>query len=125
VRDEQTAVAVSASLQPFQRLSFFSVTVDVKPGQDADAVTQRLDQIIAELIASGPTADEIQRVATTQIAQSTFAIEQIGGFTGATWALADGQIMTGNPGYFRSNLLEYGQATPESVRAAMKESSSR
>lgn len=120
VRDEQTAVAVTAGLQPFQRLSFFSVTVDVKPGQDADAVTRRLDEIMADFIANGPTADEIQRVATTQIAQSTFAIEQIGGFTGATWVLADGQIMTGDPGYFRRNLLEYGEATPASVRAAMQ-----
>jgi zinc protease len=120
VRDEQVAVAVTSGLQPFQRLSFFSVTVDVKPGQDADAVTRRLDQIIADLIASGPTADEIQRVATTQVAQSTFAIEQIGGFTGATWVLADGQIMTGDPGYFLRNLREYGEATPESVRAAMQ-----
>ena len=120
VRDEQSAIAVTAGLQPFQRLSFFSVTVDVKPGVDADMVTRRLDEIMAELIANGPTEDEIQRVATTQIAQSTFAIEQVGGFTGATWQLGDGFIMTGDPAYFRNNLLEYGTATPASVREAMQ-----
>ena len=119
VRDEQSAVAVTTFILPFQRISYFGITVDVKPGEDPQAVTNRLDQIVAEFIANGPTEDEIQRVATTQIAQSVFAIEQIGGFTGKAWVLADGAIMTGDPNYFRANLLEYGDVTPASVREAM------
>ena len=43
VRGEQTAVGVTAGVQPFQRVSMFEVQVDVKPGQDADAVSRRLD----------------------------------------------------------------------------------
>ena len=43
VRGEQTAVSVTADVQPFHRISLFEVTVDVKPGQDADAVSRRLD----------------------------------------------------------------------------------
>ncbi len=119
VRDEQTAVNVTSFLLPFQRVSYFGITVDVKPGEDPAAVTARLDQIVADFIANGPTEDEIQRVATTQIAQGVFAIEQIGGFTGKAWVLADGAIMTGDAGHFRANLLEYGDATPASVRDAM------
>src|SRR3546814_9621610 len=41
VRKDQTAVRVSATLQPFHRLSLFEVQVDVKPGVDADQVAQR------------------------------------------------------------------------------------
>src|SRR3546814_12261355 len=41
VRKDQTAVRVSANLQPFHRLSLFEVQVDVKPGVDADQVAQR------------------------------------------------------------------------------------
>jgi predicted Zn-dependent peptidase len=119
VRDEQSAVNVTSFLLPFQRISYFGITVDVKPGEDPQAVTTRLDQIVADLIANGPTEDEIQRVATSEIARGVFAIEQIGGFTGKAWVLADGAIMTGDPGYFRSNLLEYGDVTPASVRDAM------
>ena len=85
VRDEQSAVTVNSFLLPFQRVSYFGIVVDVKPGEDPQAVTNRLDQIVADFIANGPTEDEIQRVATTQIAQSVFAIEQIGGFTGKAW----------------------------------------
>lgn len=119
VRGDETAVSVSASVLPFQRVSMFFVTVDVKADEDPSAVSERLDQIIAEFIATGPTADEIQRVATGQIAQNIFNIEQVGGFSGKTVALANGAVIAGDPNFFRRNLLEYGQATPESVRAAM------
>ena len=40
VRQDQTAVGVRAFVQPFQRVSMFEVQVDVKPGQDADAVSR-------------------------------------------------------------------------------------
>jgi zinc protease len=118
VRDEQTAVSVSASVLPFQRVSMFFVTVDVKPGEDANAVSQRLDQIIAEFLANGPTTDEVQRVATQTVAASFFNIEQVGGFNGKTVALANGAVLAGDPGFFRRNLLEYGTVTPEDVRVA-------
>jgi zinc protease len=118
VRDEQTAVSVTSSVLPFQRVSLFLVTVDVKPGEDADAVSRRLDEIIAEFIANGPTADEVQRVATQQVAQSFFNIEQVGGFGGKTVALATGAVLAGDPNFFRRNLMEYGTVTPGDVQAA-------
>lgn len=125
VRDEQTATAVSASVLSFQRVSLFFVTADVKPGEDADAVSRRLDEIIAEFIANGPTADEIQRVATQEVAGSLFNIEQIGGFSGKTVALANGAVLAEDPNFFRRNLLEYGQVRSETVRAAAAEWLSR
>ena len=125
VRDEQTAVSVSSSLLPFQRVGLFFVTVDVKPGEDVDAVSRRLDEIIAEFIANGPTADEVQRVATQEVAGSLFNIEQIGGFSGKTVALANGAVLAEDPDFFRRNLLEYGQVTPETVQAAASEWLSR
>ena len=119
VREEESAVAVSSSVLPFQRVSMFFVTVDVKPGEDAGAVSQRLDAIIADYIANGPTAEELQRVATQQVAGALFNIEQVGGFSGKTVALANGAVLAGDPRFFRRNLLAYGEATPETVRAAM------
>jgi predicted Zn-dependent peptidase len=97
----------------------------VKPGEDAEAVSRRLDEIIAEFIANGPTADEIQRVATQEVAGSLFNIEQIGGFSGKTVALANGAVLAEDPDFFRRNLLEYGQVRPETVRAAASEWLSR
>jgi zinc protease len=54
VRDEQSAVSVSSSVLPFQRISMFFVTVDVKPGVDPATVSARLDQIIGEYLADRP-----------------------------------------------------------------------
>lgn len=119
VRDEQAAVSVSSSVLPFQRVSLFFVTVDVKPGVDPAAVSARLDQIIGEYIATGPTADEIQRVATQQVFGSVLAIEQVGGFGGKTVALANSAVIAGDPNFYERNLRAYGDVTPAAVRDVM------
>lgn len=119
VRDEQAAVSVSSSVLPFQRVSLFFVTVDVKPGVDPAAVSARLDQIIGEYIATGPTADEIQRVATQQVFGSMLAIEQVGGFGGKTVALANSAVIAGDPNFYERNLRAYGDVTPAAVRDVM------
>ncbi|MGE0741953.1 MAG: M16 family metallopeptidase [Hyphomonadaceae bacterium] len=119
VQNDQTAVAVTGSLLPFQRIGMFFVTVDVQPGQDAAAVSTRLDGIIADLIANGPTEDEIQRVATGQVAQSIFSIEQVGGFNGKTVALANSAVLAEDPDFYMANLRAYGDVTPAAVREAL------
>jgi len=119
VRDEQSAVSVSSNVLPFQRVSMFFVTVDVKPGVDPAAVSTRLDQLIAEFIASGPTEDEIQRVATQQVFGSVLSIEQVGGFNGKTVALANSAVIAGDPDFYERNLRAYGAVTPADVRGVM------
>jgi zinc protease len=118
VRGEQSAVSVSAGVTPFQRMSLFEITVDVKPGQDAEAVSNRLDAIIADFIANGPSDDDVRRAATTRVSQGLFAMEQVGGFSGQTYALGNGAVLAGDPGFFIKNLRAYGDVTPQSVRAA-------
>ncbi|MDO1559187.1 pitrilysin family protein [Brevundimonas sp. 2R-24] len=118
VRGDQSAVSVSASVLPFQRLSLFFVTVDVKPGQDADAVSRNLDQLIADFSRTGPTADEVQRVAAREVAGAMANIEQVAGYVGKTQLLGNGAIIAGDPGFFRRNIVEYGEVTPAAVQAA-------
>src|SRR5688572_15437619 len=64
VRNEKIAVGVTAGLQPFHRLGMFEVSATVKPGIDPALVERRLDEIIAEFLANGPTEDEVRRAAT-------------------------------------------------------------
>ena len=120
VRGEQTAVSVSAGYQPFQRLGMFSVTVDVKPGQDADAVSARLDALLADFIASGPTEDEVARVVATRMSQAIQALEPTGGFGGKAVVLAEGALYADDPGFYRRQMAAYGAVTPASVKAAMQ-----
>ncbi|HEX8222351.1 MAG TPA: pitrilysin family protein [Allosphingosinicella sp.] len=120
VRKDQTAVGVRAYILPFHRVSQFEIQVDVKEGVDPEAVSARLDQIVAELIANGPTADEVQRVVMTDVAGRIRGLEQVGGFGGKAVALAEGALYANDPEYYKKQLLAYGRVTPASVRAAMQ-----
>jgi zinc protease len=120
VRGEQTAVRVTAGVQPFHRLSFFEVTADVKPGQDADAVSRRLDEIIADFVRTGPTADEVRRAVMVTLSGRIQGLEQVGGFGGKAVALAEGMLYANDPDFYRTRLERLARVTPEQVRAAMQ-----
>ena len=120
VREEQSAVNVSAYLLPFVHGSLFNVQVDVKPGGDADAVAKRLDEIMADYIANGPTADEVQRVAASTAAQQIDGLEQVGGFGGKATALAEGQLYVGDSNFYKKELERLAATRPETVKAAMQ-----
>jgi zinc protease len=120
VRGDETAVAVTAEYQPFHRVGIFEISVDVRPGVDADAVAADLDALVADFIDRGPTADEVARVATLRMAQRIRALEPVGGFTGKAVVLAEGALYAGDPGHYRDELAAYGKVTPGSVRNTMQ-----
>ncbi|HEY5711486.1 MAG TPA: pitrilysin family protein [Allosphingosinicella sp.] len=120
VRGEQTAVSVSAGVQPFQRVSHFEVEVNVKPGQDADAVSRRLDAIIEDYVRTGPTADEVRRAVMRTLSARVQGLEQVGGFGGKAVALAEGMLYADDPNFYRTRLVQLAAVTPEQVRAAMQ-----
>jgi len=120
VRNEQTAVRVSAENQTFHRVGIFEVQVDVKPGVDPNAVAKRLDAIIAELVAKGPTEDEVQRVVMTEVAGRIRGLEQVGGFGGKATALAEGALYANDPDFYRKRLLSLGRITPAEVQEVMQ-----
>ncbi|MBU3077048.1 M16 family metallopeptidase [Sphingomonas quercus] len=125
VRDEKLAVAVSADMAPLERVGLYSVVVDVRPGVDPQIVSKRLDQIIADFLAKGPTADEVQRVATRMVAARLGGLEQVGGFGGKAVTLAEGQLYSGDPDFYKKQLALYAAATPASVTAATRKWLSR
>ncbi|MEH6791580.1 M16 family metallopeptidase [Parasphingorhabdus sp.] len=120
VREEKNAVAVSAFVIPFVHGSLVNIQVDVKPSEDADAVAKRLDEIVADFIANGPTADEVQRVATRDAAARIAGLEQVGGFSGKAVALAEGKLYSDDPEFYKKELQRLASTTPESVTAAMQ-----
>ena len=115
VRDEKVAVGVKANVQPFEKLSIAEITVDVKPGQDAVAVGKRLDQLLADYLAKGPSADEVQRAATQRVAGTISGLEQVGGFSGKAVTLAEGAVYSDDPATYKKDLAAYAAATPAQV----------
>ena len=120
VRDEKVAVAVKASIQPFEKLSMVEITVDVKPGQDPVAVGKRLDALLADYLAKGPSADEVLRAATQQLSGTIGGLEKVGGFSGKAVTLAEGAVYSNDPGKYKKDLAVYAAATPASVSAAAR-----
>ena len=125
VREEKLAVSVTAGLQPFQRIGMFEVTATVKPGVDPAVVEKRLDEILADYIANGPTEDEVRRAATQEVGSEIRGLEQVGGFGGKAVALAQGQVFVGDSDFYKKNLEAYARLTPADVKAAMQQWLSR
>ncbi|RST32035.1 insulinase family protein [Sphingomonas ginkgonis] len=125
VRDEKIAVSVSAELQPFQRIGVFEVSATVKPGVDPALVERRLNEIMADYIANGPTDAEVRRAATDEVAGRIKGLEQVGGFEGKAVALAEGQVFAGDSNFYKRSLDSYAALTPATVRAAMQQWLSR
>ncbi|HKY81164.1 MAG TPA: pitrilysin family protein [Sphingobium sp.] len=120
VRDEKVAVGVKASIQPFEKLSIAEITVDVKPGQDAAAVGRRLDQLLADYLATGPSADEVLRAATQRVSGTLSGLEKVGGFSGKAVTLAEGAVYSDDPDKYKKELAAYAAATPQTVSAAAR-----
>ncbi|MBN9478662.1 MAG: insulinase family protein [Bordetella sp.] len=122
VRDEQTASSVSAGNQTFQRVGMFSYSAMVKPGADADAVAKHMDEVLADLIANGPTQDEINRVVTRYASQRIQGLETA---NGKASVLAEGQLYANDPDFYKKELAAYAAVTPAQVQAALRKWLSR
>lgn len=122
VRDKKTAVQVSADVQPYERVGEFTVEATVKPGVDPKLVGQQLDAVIAEFIKNGPTADELKRAKTSDIAGTIKALESD---NGKAVTLARGAVFANDPGFYKKELDEEAALTPAQVRAAARKWLSR
>ncbi|QZD94770.1 M16 family metallopeptidase [Qipengyuania gelatinilytica] len=120
VRDEQLAVGVGAGNYDFQRVGILSVSATLKPGVELATLEARLDELIAEYIAEGPTADEVRRAATSDLAGTIRGLEQVGGFGGKAVTLARGEVLAGDPGFYKSQFDTLATLTPEEVKSAMQ-----
>jgi predicted Zn-dependent peptidase len=121
VRGEQIAVGVSAQMYALQRAGIFNVSAYVKPGVDPALVSKRLDEIMADYIAKGPTEDEVERAVMSEVSGRIRGLEQVGGFGGKAVSLAEGQTFAGDSNFYKKTLDSYASITPAAVRAAMQE----
>ena len=120
VRDEQLAVGVGAGNFDFQRLGILLVSATLKPGVELETLETRLDELIADYIATGPTEEEVRRAATNQLAGTIRGLEQVGGFGGKAVTLARGEVLAGNPGFYKTQLDVLATLTAADVKTAMQ-----
>jgi predicted Zn-dependent peptidase len=120
VRDEQLAVRVSAGAQQHEQLSFLQAEMDVKPGVERATAEARFNALIDEFVATGPTADEVERAATQLVSSQIGALELVGGFSGKGATLAEGLLYAGDPANYKKELAQMAALTPEQVRGALQ-----
>ena len=121
VREEKIATSVSAGLYAFQRVGVFFTQATVKPGVDPNMVQKRIDEILADYIANGPTAEEVRRAATSEVGGRIRGLESVGGFGGKAVTLAEGETFTGDSNFYAKTLANYGRVTPAEVQRSMKQ----
>ncbi len=121
VRDEKIAVGVSAYLQPLQRAGIFTIQAQVKPGVDPSVVSKRLDQILADYLAKGPSQDEVQRAVMSEVSGRIRGLEGVGGFGGKAVTLAEGQTYAHDSNFYKKTLAQYAAITPAAVRTTMQQ----
>lgn len=117
VRDEKLASSVSLSLDGNSQLTFLSISADALPGSDANKLAQRLDQLIAEYLKSGPTQDELDRVKMVNASGNIRGLEEVGGFGGKAVTLAEGALYASDPDFYKKQLAASAALTPEQVKA--------
>lgn len=120
VYDEQIATTVSAFVDENEIASQFYIEITVKPGQDLAKAEAVADEELARLIAQGPTADQLERVRTTYVANFVRGLDRVGGFGGKSDVLARGQVFLGDPEAYKTDLKRVQAATPADVQAAAK-----
>ncbi len=118
VYNNQLAVSVEASMQPFELASMFEVQVTLKPGVDEAEAMRLIDEVMDTYLAEGPTAAELKRVKTSIIASQVRGLEQVGGFGGKGTALAQSELYARNPNFYSEAVDHLNSASSAQVLEA-------
>ncbi|MEG3182289.1 M16 family metallopeptidase [Sphingomonas sp. LT1P40] len=117
VKKEKLAVSVGAYNQSLSQAGMVLISADVRPGVDPAVVGKRLDELIAEYLKTGPTADELARYKTRSASSRIAGLESVGGFGGKAVTLASGALYKNDPGAYKKELAQLAAVTPAQARA--------
>ncbi len=118
ILQEELATDCRAGVSRRELGSQFSLTVTTKPDSDLARVETIIDEELARLCSEGPTADELERARTQQLAQFVRGLERIGGFFGKSDQLAEGEVYGGDPGFYKKRIANVESATAAGLKAA-------
>ncbi|SMQ62213.1 Predicted Zn-dependent peptidase [Altererythrobacter xiamenensis] len=120
VRDEQLATSVSAYNWQSEDVAILIAQMDIKPGVDRAAAEKRLDEVIAQMVAEGPTEAEVARASTSLVSSQIDGLERVGGFGGKGSTLAEGLLYSDDPAFYKQALTQVAALSPAQVSAAME-----
>ncbi|WP_425229320.1 M16 family metallopeptidase [Sphingomonas sp.] len=118
VKGDRLLTSVSAYNDDMRGAGVFTIRALVRPGVDPAVASRRIDEVLAQFLREGPSADEVSRVVTQTASSTIFGLESVGGFGGKAVTLAEGALFFDDPGHYRRELADLARQTPASVRAA-------
>jgi zinc protease len=116
VYDLQIAQDVSASQQSNLLGGMFQVAVTLKKDKPIAEVQKILDEEIAKLRKTPPTADELERARTDYVARLVLTLESV---TTRANLLNNYNQATGDPGYLEKDLARYAAVKSPDVQRAV------
>lgn len=114
VHVDRLATEVSAGDQSGEIAGQFMVAVTAKPGIDLARIERIVDEELRKLIATGPTAAELERVRNGTISGFVRNLENVGG-SGKSDLLASSEVLYGSPDGWKAGFERMKSATPKQV----------
>ena len=118
VMEEQIAKNVDAYQASFGLQSMYVIQATAAKGHTTDELVARIDEIVAEFIAEGPTAEEVTLGQINYEVRFLHGLERV---SGKANKLNSYHYFKGDPDWVQEDLDRYLEATPETVRTAAAE----
>ncbi|QFU04913.1 Peptidase M16 inactive domain protein [Pseudoalteromonas sp. THAF3] len=94
------------------------IGVDALDKSIIEKIEAIIDEEIANIIAKGPTTDELNRIKFSNAAEWVKQVEGVGGFGGKSDVLASGAVYHNDPGYYKRAFEITSNATTSDVQGA-------
>lgn len=117
VYEKEMATNVSAFTNESELGSTFMIIATVKDGVNPADVEREMDAVVNDLLDKGPTAEELQRAQSRNLANFLRGTERLGAFGGRTDILAESMTYGGSPDFYLKRLETMAKATPADVKA--------
>ena len=120
LRDE-LATEVDAAVEEGAIGSQFVISAFARPGVQLAAVEEAVEATLDGLASAGPDDEELQRAQTVLRTAMVKAAERLGGFSGRTEILAEGQVLIGTPDWYRKQMKYWAKVSCKKVREAVRD----
>lgn len=120
VYEKQICPSVYAYVNYMEISGNFYIQADVKPGKTVEEVETAINEILEELLAKGPSEEEVNRVKASYFANRLKGLERIGGFGGKSDLLAENEVFGGSPDYYKKVLRWYHETNAKNIHEAAK-----
>lgn len=120
VYNQQIATSASVFNLELEMASIFGLVIDVAEGIEVATVEKELDKVMAKFLNRGPSTDEVELVSTKTKASIIRQLEEVGGFGGKAQTLAQGELLVGDPGFFKTELQRLERVKSKDVLEASR-----